>query len=394
MKTFTISLVCTFAFITSFTCAQKSPYISKVYDFMPAPGQFVNELPEYEFGDTKQDMIRKAEECIIGENKILVSLGAYGGYIVFGFDHPIVNVKGQNDFLIWGNAFWSDGNPNDNTSKRGGSSEPGIVMVSYDANKNGIPDDEWYELAGSEYCKPETIHNYEITYYKPDPNKIATPDNDYPVLSDTTYIEWNANNGDKGYVSKNVHHKQNYWPEWYKVISITFKGSKLADNYMDESGNGSFFVQYAYDYGYVDNCPNTDELAELNIEWAVDKNGNPVNLKEIHFIKVYTGVNQYCGWLGETSTEIMGGIDLHPEAKPTSINNPLLNRVSILNKIVDNELVITSPINQTIQIYNITGNEKINQTILSGTNYIPCYNLSSGIYILKTDNQNVKFIKK
>lgn len=46
-----------------------------------------------------------------------------------------------------------------------------IVMVSYDTNMNGKPDDEWYELAGSEYYKPTTIHNYSITYTRPDPNK-------------------------------------------------------------------------------------------------------------------------------------------------------------------------------------------------------------------------------
>ena len=27
--------------------AQQSPYISRVYDYSPAPGQFINELPEY-----------------------------------------------------------------------------------------------------------------------------------------------------------------------------------------------------------------------------------------------------------------------------------------------------------------------------------------------------------
>ena len=32
--------------------------------------------------------------------------------------------------------------------KSGGNSEPGIVLVSKDMNGNGLPDDEWYELAG------------------------------------------------------------------------------------------------------------------------------------------------------------------------------------------------------------------------------------------------------
>ena len=29
----------------------QSPYISRVWEYCPAPGQFVNELPEYEDGD-------------------------------------------------------------------------------------------------------------------------------------------------------------------------------------------------------------------------------------------------------------------------------------------------------------------------------------------------------
>ncbi len=45
-------------------------------------------------------------------------------------------------------------------------------MVAYDKNKNGKPDDdEWYEIAGSEYFKNETLKNYNITYFKPDENK-------------------------------------------------------------------------------------------------------------------------------------------------------------------------------------------------------------------------------
>ena len=30
--------------------------------------------------------------------------------------------------------------------------------------------------------------------------------------------------------------------------------------------------------------------------------------------KVYNAINQYCGWTGETSTEVAAGIDYHPEA--------------------------------------------------------------------------------
>jgi hypothetical protein len=43
----------------------------------------------------------------------------------------------------------------------------------------------------------------------------------------------------------------------------------------------------------------------------VDKEGNPVKLDGIHFVKIYCAVNQICGWAGETSTEISGVEDLY-----------------------------------------------------------------------------------
>lgn len=76
-----------------------------------------------------------------------ITLGGYGGYVICGFDHTIVNVPGQYDLKILGNAFHANANPNPEAPEEGGSCEPGIVMVAYDRNKNGIADDdEWYEL--------------------------------------------------------------------------------------------------------------------------------------------------------------------------------------------------------------------------------------------------------
>ena len=135
-----------------------SPYITSVPEYKPAPGQFINELPKYEIGDTQSTMNRKALESIGYNTRILISLGGYGGYVICGFDHTIVNVPGKYDFKVLGNAFYANSNPNPNAPEEGGSCEPGIVMVAYDRNKNGIADDdEWYELAGSEYNKEETI---------------------------------------------------------------------------------------------------------------------------------------------------------------------------------------------------------------------------------------------
>lgn len=43
-----------------------SPYISRVYEYCPAPGQFINEMPRYEDGDTYESILQKAEESISG----------------------------------------------------------------------------------------------------------------------------------------------------------------------------------------------------------------------------------------------------------------------------------------------------------------------------------------
>lgn len=268
-----------------------SPYIAQVIDYCPAPGQFVNEMPRWEPGDDYDDMVRKAGECISGTNDIMISLGGFGGYVTFAFDHTVVNVPGMADFRIWGNAFYELLNPDE----KGGSAEPGIVMVSYDSNCNGKPDDAWYELAGSEHNSLLTTHNYSITYSKAEGD-----------------IPWRDSSGATGAVWVNSFHTQPYWPQWVESPTMTFSGTRLADNNRDLSGEGTYYVLYSYPWGYVDNHPN--EFVDLNsfdISNAVDAAGNSVTLPGADFIRVYTGLNQYCGWLGETSTEICRACDLH-----------------------------------------------------------------------------------
>ena len=84
-----------------------SPYISTVYEYCPAPGQFVNAMPEYREGDTAETMRQKAEEAIAGKMQSGVSLGAYGGYITFGFDHTVVNVRASTEAVRNRVSSWS-----------------------------------------------------------------------------------------------------------------------------------------------------------------------------------------------------------------------------------------------------------------------------------------------
>jgi len=306
------SCLLSFAVLTGMTAFANSPYITKIYEFRPAPGQFLNELPEISASDTESDVCSKVLQQIgNGKNPGLISLGAFGGYVVFGFDHPVVNVKGEYDFKIYGNAVISD------RERGGGSCEPGIVLVSSDVNKNGLPDDPWYELAGSEYYKNTTKKNIKITYHKPDTDHKATPDPVSSSISDTKYIRWSASDGTEGYITKNTFHQQSYWPEWIKSDKLEFSGTMLAPNGEDISGNGSYFVLKQLDWGYADNRPNNDaEYKGFDISWAVDADGNNVQLSTIDFVKVHTAVNQCNGWIGENSTEVAGAEDLHPDADP------------------------------------------------------------------------------
>lgn len=306
-----ISVFLSLTVLSLWSMAQNSAYLSKVWEYVPAPGQFVNMLPAYEEGDDAESMCRKVEAQIADNQRGMITLGGWGGYVVFSFDHPVVNVQGEYDFIVEGNAFYSNASQG---AAGGGSCEPGIVMVSTDANGNGLPDDEWYELAGSEYSSPLTIHDYQVTYERPAPDHEPTPDNDQKYRIDTTYVHWTDNQGEHGYIVQISFHKQAYYPEWIEANELTFEGARLADNYQYINNQ---YVLYPYEYGYADNHPDSSSLAQLNIEWAVRADGTPVHLESIHFIKVYTALHQQCGMIGETSTEVMGARDLHPEAVPT-----------------------------------------------------------------------------
>lgn len=257
-------------------------YISKVFDYQPAPGQFINE--------EGLGTIAGAQ-MLVGNKNSLISLGGYGGYIVFGFDHAIVNSDGY-DIAIYGNP----------TSGAYEWSEPGIVMVSQDKNGNGLPDDTWYELAGSQYDSSSTIRNYSITYYNP---------------KATAAVTWKDNKGNTGSVLINATHNHSYYPAFAaNQDSITFNGSLLRSTFGLQPGT-NISINAGFPWGYSDNYSTQDNYAEnsynsFDISQAVDAAGNKTTLSSIDFVKVYTGQNNPGNaTMGEVSTEIGGAADLH-----------------------------------------------------------------------------------
>lgn len=267
-----------------------------VYEFCAAPGQFVNER----YTATTMD-----EACAYAESQMTkntyISLGSFGGYLVVGFDHSIDN-DGDYNFAINGNSF-------------DGSSEPGIVWVMQDENGDGQPNDTWYELKGSETGKPETIQDYAVTYYRPRGARMP--------------VQWMDNRGGSGSIDylQQFHTQDYYYPAWIEADSYTLRGTCLKARNYDQSGDGSYWVNPAYDWGYADNfspidrlttAPNAGAAANPNhfkISDAVTFEGKPAELKYIDFVKVQTGLNAQSGWLGELSTEVYGVYDYNMTKK-------------------------------------------------------------------------------
>lgn len=244
------------------------------FDFVPAPGQFIN----YQIGSTKEKAMQDLQNAL--DVNSAPYIGAYGGYFIVGFDHSVKNEVGIADLKIDGNAFQ-------------GWSEPGIVWVMQDENGNGLPDDTWYELAGSEAGKPETKTRYAITYYKPNAAK-----------SD---VLWTDNLGRTGSVDYNGYHSQAYYfPMFVAEDYYTLSGTCLASTF----AAGQIETSVGYPWGYVDNFGDGSKI-NFWIEDAMQADGSPANLKYIDFVKVHTGMTGKGAAVGEISTESGPPIDLH-----------------------------------------------------------------------------------
>lgn len=237
----------------------------KLIDFLPAPGHNIDN-----YYSTKEEAFESAQQSLNDGGS--VSLGTFGGYIVTAFDHTVINVYGKRDFVV-------------QMAVGGGTLKysPVSIAVAYDANKNGIADqNEWYEIAGSEYNKSTTVKNYEMTYHKPNPDAS-------PVAGaakwqyDTAYLPWTDNKNESGKITKTNNGKWNdYYPGWLGD-TYTLKGTKIAIPVKDVSdGAGTAYNVGTFEWGY-----GGIKDSSIDISWAVDKDGKKVHLPGIDFVKVY-----------------------------------------------------------------------------------------------------------
>lgn len=270
-----------------FTSTVVTEKCSRITEYTPAPGQFINEGASGFRDVTTPEAACRYAESRIAEGQY-VSLGGWGGYIVAQFDTPVPAADGY--------ELWVKGNPTAN------SSEPGIVWVAQDADENGTPD-EWFELRGSEYGKEGYVRGYEVTYTRPAAARQP--------------VAWTDNEGRSGtidYLPDYGHEQDFYYPAWIEENTLTFTGSRLPPNGREGIiENTPSWLLTSFEWGYADNLSRVDAVGLVNrfrIADAVTKEGAPAHLTQVSFIKVQTGVNDKSPFtennIGETSTEVLG----------------------------------------------------------------------------------------
>lgn len=267
--------------------------VNKIYEYMPAPGHQVNGY--IIVGDSYPENCTHEQACdsVLAhfQRRWSISLGSQGGYVIAGFDHSVKNSDGDYDLCIKGNPFSYQ-------------SEPGIIWVSQDDNGDGLPNDQWFELAGSELNKDTHTTDYAITYYRPSAARSA--------------IAWRDRYGQTGYVPYlsywNPH--DSYWQPWVESSERTFFGSRLADRSTYTNGYSDI---PPYDWGYVDNLGSdfidgpAGKMNYFRLSNARNSDGTPAQLEYIDFIKIQTAQTGSTPNLGDISTEVYYISDYHME---------------------------------------------------------------------------------
>lgn len=295
----------------AFSIMAKSAYKvpDRVVDFLCINSQYTNGLG---FGNGASPWVSL--------KGTLTSLGNFGGYITYYYDTPIVNDPKNKfgiDFYVYGNA-----NVDSSTSTGMSFFEPGQIWVSEDNNT-------WYALAGSAHYDDGVEWNYTVNYQKASNGKTKWTDS-----------LGNANDG------------ASYSGQW-PLKSKYFLNSLIGSDTVTLSGiclpsaNGNIFELgtavdcYPVNWGYSDAFSNGEIGKDVNpyldnsdhklrangfdLEWAVDKDGNIVDVsnKAFHYIKVQTASNIWHPSFAEKSTEVSYVVVTTPQETEVSRTSPV-----------------------------------------------------------------------
>ena len=227
----------------------------------------------------------------------LKSLGNFGGYATYYFEDGLTDDPANKygvDFYIDGNAF------KDTSTGTGlGSMEPGQVWVSEDGST-------WYALAGSQHYT-NAIWDYTVTYTK---NGSGTHWSDNYGNSDTSVPNRTFSWPLTSVYFLNEALKDSDTITLSGILIPSVRGMVGPDDFSTYSSGAKFgYVDVMQNgtnnpYGYNDDY--TNESSGFDLAWAVDGNGNPVDVsgKSFHYVKVVTASNIVAGAANEKSTEV------------------------------------------------------------------------------------------
>lgn len=208
------------------------------------------------------------------------TLGTTGGYAVLKLDHTIANMPDSLDFEA---AMKYNITPTSCDLVY-------IVYVAYDRNKNGVPDeDEWYEIKGSQYGTDNEIADYEITY---DADIVSGTDEWYSEKEDMYLFNgywkdnqgnsgkdylWSSNNSEGDFINviPGAYEDGTGFYDGWDTFPYVRKGKVLKSIPEDKAG-----------YIFIGANDRKDAILRVDIDWAVDKDGNPALLPGVDFVKI------------------------------------------------------------------------------------------------------------
>ena len=287
------------------------------------------------------------------------------GKVTGGIFNDAANAYGV-DFTLYGNAMGTWAEPGCVQVSQDGSTWYTLAgSLHYQtptyavAADETVKDEDGNVLPGYKtvtVSKSGAIWNYSVTYENPvpDDDSLATGESG-TTGKNVVYSYTGLSENGKGRVLFNNWHRHNYFPllnNYFVGVnqhaaldgivntisplalgdyaSYTPKASSTVGAKLTMSGvrlmpASNSTAPDTFLFGYVDCHPNgTLSTVQVNpyttgrtsndnsngdpmdLSWAVDENGTPVELDSVRYVRVYTGVMQMNGMMGESSTEVLG----------------------------------------------------------------------------------------
>ena len=288
------------------------------------------------------------------------------GKVTGGIFNDAANAYGV-DFTLYGNAMGTWAEPGCVQVSQDGSTWYTLAgSLHYQtptyavAADETVTDEDGNVLPGYKtvtVSKSGAIWNYSVTYENPvpDDDSLATGESG-TTGKNVVYSYTGLSDDGKGRVLFNNWHRHNYFPllnNYFvgvnghtaldgivntisplvlrnKYAAYTPKASSTVGAKLTMSGvrlmpASNSTAPDTFLFGYADCHPNgtlstvqvnpyttgrtSDDNSNgdpMDLSWAVDDNGNPVSLTSVRYVRVYTGVMQMNGMMGESSTEVLG----------------------------------------------------------------------------------------